>query len=70
MIEVVVVDEKERWRDNGRPSKGGVKRRCEMKRDGAEGKDEAVVVECGGCGGEIERSERDLFGDEKIVVLR
>jgi len=41
-----------------------------MKRDGAEGKDEAVVVECGGCGGEIERSERDLFGDEKRVVLR
>jgi len=29
-------------------------RRCEMKRDGAEGKDEALVVvvvkECGGCG--------------------
>jgi len=48
-----------------------------MKRDGAEGKDETVVVvvvvvkECGGCGTrEIERSERDMFRDEKRDVVR
>ncbi len=44
-----------------------------MKRDGAEGKDETVVVvvvvkECGTR--EIERSERDMFRDEKRDVVR
>ena len=29
-----------------------------------------VVKECGGCGGEIETSDRDQFGDEKRVVVR